>query len=316
MLEPGQSVGHYRLDTALTNASRNLFLATDEQNGRCVVLKITAHTEEAIFLKKIQHPNVIHLLDTGATLEGQTYLVLEHLEGQPLNERIPRDLGLGFTELWPWIKQLASALQAVHSMGVMHLDIRPSNVLVIPNPQGDRIKLIDFGIAQRKGDPAALEQKPIGTPGYVAPERILKSPEPEPRADIYSFGALLAFALSGKRPFSGQTSEEILAAQLKGEMSALNCPRLRSSPQLLRIINRATALNPSERYTSIAEFFNALSAYQRSPDMPEYQEESPDEKDPSENPTETQIGRFIIGAGILGVILLTALIYYFLFSSV
>ncbi|MBH1989027.1 MAG: serine/threonine protein kinase [Myxococcaceae bacterium] len=273
-----------------------VFLAKDKKFGKQVVLKLFCHlgpmNRDSLLhtgaqLQALHHSHVVQFLDCGVDEEANVYYVQEYLDGKPLNELVPSGQGLSFEEAWPIVSKLADALQAVHSLGVLHLDLKPANILMVKGEP----KIIDFGAL--KSEEGFFQ----GTPGYVAPE-IIRGEIATVRSDIYSFGALLAYMLTGQKLYSGDSPSHILAHQLNYEAACF------SNEPLGVVIARATRMNPNRRYASIEEMQKPLALYAH--------ERGLSQKERSENLVQSTFGRCVMGA----LILATIGIYYFLLSSI
>lgn len=223
--------GLYRIGTRMgSGASGVIYEATRMTDGVGVAIKLlraaSAHDtaasdrlrREAEALGLAWHPNVVEVLDHGQLPDGTSFLVMELLRGDSLATRLARRGGrLPVVELYPIALQLADALVAVHAAGVVHRDVKPSNVfLVKPGPMGEntqralnmatllaeeRVKVLDFGIARVEWEEMRITNTgaPMGTPGYMAPEQE-SGGEVDARSDIYAFGAVLYECLTGETP--------------------------------------------------------------------------------------------------------------------
>ena len=216
---PG-NIGRYEVEAQVGRGGMGIvYRCRDPLLGRIVAVKVLSmiaedpqHAEELISRFKreataagtLQHPNIVSVYDMGCDEDrGDWYLVMELVEGRGLNRvmdergRIPeRDVvSLGF--------QIADALAYAHAFGVAHRDIKPSNVLI----QADgRSKLLDFGLAAVRGWNVTLSSRILGSPSYMAPERI-RGEGGGTAADQFSLGVVLYECLSGKSPFEGDTLE-------------------------------------------------------------------------------------------------------------
>ncbi len=160
---------------------------------------------EASAAQKLAHPNIIQIYDTDETDDGAVFIVMELLEGEPLNKMIaegtlPLERALGI------MIQIARALARAHDFAVMHRDLKPDNVFVCHDDvgQSDLVKLLDFGIARSLGDTRLTNAGEVfGTPQYMAPERITGS-EAGPAADLYALGVIYFEILSGRLPFESR----------------------------------------------------------------------------------------------------------------
>ncbi len=206
---------------------------------------------EAKIQARLNHPNITHLLT--CIQEGEVfYIVMEFVSGTPLNKLIP----MPYHRLLPLAMQMLDSLEYAHGMGVLHRDIKPDNVMITPN---GTVKIMDFGIAHVLGSTRHTREKVImGTLEYISPERITGK-DPERGSDIYSLGAVLFEALTGRLPFEAQSEFELLRQHLETPP-----PPVRSlvpdCPEWIElIINKALAKNPAERFASCAEMIAALS---------------------------------------------------------
>lgn len=270
MVKSGDLIGNYRLMKKMSHSEKmaTVFFAQHNKSRAYVALKIfDAHNSVALehfssevqILRKLDHHNIIRLLDSGKT-QHSAYIVTEFLEGVHLNRITPKDIGLPFKTIWPFLRQIGLGLDAIHQAKIAHLDLKPSNILLTHQEnQAPLIKIIDFDIAKdihsvwRDAD-----KRPWGTPGYIAPECILKKSKADIRSDIYSFGAVLVFLLTGKKPFLGETAEEILSKQLKQLPDGINNSYLGKSPQLQKIVNQAMQKNPDDRFQNVSEMMEAF----------------------------------------------------------
>ncbi len=176
--------------------------AEDTRLGRTVAIKFLKHEyserfeREARAISGFNHPNICILHDVGEH-EGEPYLVMEYVEGDPLKGPLPLDT------LLEYAIQIARALELAHAHGIVHRDIKPANILVTPSGQ---VKILDFGLAKLSGEGASLTATgvAVGTMGYMAPEQ-LRGEEPDSRADLYSFGVVLHEMATGERPKPGES---------------------------------------------------------------------------------------------------------------
>jgi serine/threonine-protein kinase len=221
--------------------------ARDTRLGRTVAIKRLLHhrerfEQEARAISALNHPNICQLYDV-----GPEYLVLEHIEGQPLKGPLPASAAI---EL---LLPIAKALEAAHRRGILHRDLKPGNILVTADGTP---KLLDFGLAKLLTAEVDLTQSAegvvLGTATYMSPEQA-QGQAVDVRSDIFSFGAVLYELVSGKRPFDGANSVQVLAAVLQQEPD-----ELRTGTELDRIVMRCLRKQPSARYQSMSELRAAL----------------------------------------------------------
>ncbi|MFK7991919.1 MAG: serine/threonine-protein kinase [Sandaracinaceae bacterium] len=250
--------GRYRLLRELgRGGTATVYAAMDEASGDEVALKLI-HVDddglhrarlfrEARLLKSLQHPGVVRLLDCGGLPDGRAYLVMERLKGQTLRDRMDGCFWLPLEEVKALASSLFSALSAVHQLGVVHRDVKPSNVFLGAD---GRVSLFDFGIGRDLGDPGSRLTAPgvvMGTVAYMAPERMF-GVDGGPMADVYGVAATLYEALTGRTVYGDLDGHvaSMLAAMARGatpilELRPAVCPALASG------VMQALHLSPSER---------------------------------------------------------------------
>jgi serine/threonine-protein kinase len=189
---------------------------------------------------------------------------MEYLEGERLDHRVLRMRRLSVAQVLRLGRQLASSLHAAHCRGVLHRDLKPDNILVVPDPAvsgGQRAKLLDFGICKRMDRDVRNTGNGliVGTPTYMSPEQCRGDEKLDARSDVYALGCVLYFMLTGQPVFLYRSTAELLAAHLKetpGRASALNpnVPR-----DLDAILARCLAKDPNARVSSMAELADELN---------------------------------------------------------
>lgn len=256
----------YELQELLSKTTRShVYLAVDrrfEQEGKAahVIVKITTSNEhglaEALTARHIEHPFVVRVLDRGRTPSNEHFLVLEYASSGDLSaQSLPWDPRKAAT----FMSQLASAVQAAHSAGVVHCDLKPANVLVTERGEP---RLTDFDLATSVVDGSKTLSR--GSLAFAAPEQ-LRGDEGAltQRADVYALGGLLYYLLSGRFP-NGETHEEITALN-KGERTR---PKLSTPEPLAYIAERALSLDPWRRHATADQFEADLKAWLESRPLP------------------------------------------------
>jgi serine/threonine-protein kinase len=194
------------------------------------------------------HPHVVEVLDDGMLSSGVAFLVTELLRGETLGQRLARQGALDPEEVARWGLQAADALCAIHSAGVIHRDVKPNNLFLHRGSNsGERLKLIDFGVAAVSWAETRLTRSGarVGTPGYAAPEQD-QGEEVDFRADLFGLGQTLRESLTGVAPASDESKAPTLPAEL---------------PEGWRpVLEKLIAFKPEDRYGSTREAREALAA--------------------------------------------------------
>jgi serine/threonine-protein kinase len=208
---------------------------------------------EARLLGAVRHEGIVRVRDGGLLDGGRAYLVMERLDGRTLADRMEECFWLPLDEALGIAGQLLEALEAAHAAGVIHRDVKPSNVFLARGGGRLRTKLIDFGIGVDLGDPAGRLTAPgvvVGTLGYMAPEQLFGD-EPTARSDVYAAGATMYEMLAGRRPFAIETGDvrSVLRA-MSGAVEPLASIRPSIPAPLAEGVMRALARRPADRHAS------------------------------------------------------------------
>jgi eukaryotic-like serine/threonine-protein kinase len=175
---------------------------------------------EAKAAAAIADPGIVQIFDFGHHSDGSAYIVMEMLRGETLEHRLRRSGPLRWADALRLVRQIASALAAAHDRGIVHRDLKPENLFVVADPEvigGERIKVVDFGIAKLVGDDSVKTQTSavMGTPLFMSPEQCRGAGRVEQRSDVYSLGCVLFALLTGGPPFCAAGAGEIIAMQLR-----------------------------------------------------------------------------------------------------
>ncbi|TQS40664.1 serine/threonine-protein kinase [Cryptosporangium phraense] len=216
---------------------------------------ITRFRAEARMMAALRHPGIVQIYDYGENVEvGDVridYLVMEYIEGAPLAQRIESARRLGVAETLSIVAQAAEALQVAHDSGIVHRDVKPSNLMVRAD---GAIVLVDFGIARSgAGNGTSVI---IASPQFMAPEQAARGPV-TPAIDVFALGAVAYCCLSGKPPFPGDDPVQVIAALMHGSPAPL--PADVPGP-VADLVFRALAKEPSQRPPSAAAFAAAARA--------------------------------------------------------
>lgn len=263
---PEQLAGYALIREAGRGAMSTVYEARDSKDRR-VALKVlhapatlAADAQRALIerlerearvMLRLSHPNVVRIFDVGQQA-GEHFIVMEYLDGQTLHARLDGG-SLSLAEASRLLDQVAAALDAVHAEGIVHRDVKPSNIMLV----GDgHVKLMDFGVA-RQGDDTTITQTGmiVGSPAYMSPEQV-RGAENTASTDLWALGILLYEMLTGHSPFTGSNVSSVLY-RVAHETPA-PVPGVSSTVQ--QILRRALDKNPAKRYGSgraLADAFRA-----------------------------------------------------------
>jgi serine/threonine protein kinase len=275
----GELLGNYRLVAQIGSGSMGVvFLAQHRRIVRQVAIKLLAPElvrdqralelffNEARATSLIRHPGIVDIFDCDVDATGRAYIVLEHLDGETLADRLQRAGRLHWSAACLIARRVADALGAAHDKGIVHRDLKPENMFLVGNGRDPAagVKVLDFGVAKLLAS-EAVTRSPIrgtliGTPEYMSPEQCAGT-DVDHRADIYALGCILFEMLTGQPPFVTSTVRElVLAHRFKAAPSAaVSCPDL---PDWLdHLLQRMMAKEPERRPQSMREVSEALSRY-------------------------------------------------------
>ncbi len=272
-LAAGDRLGSFQIQQTLGKGGMGtVYLAQDQRLDRPVALKVLPATivensfsvsrfrREARTASNIFHPNIAHVYEFGE-VEGRYFIVMEYVPGQTLRQIIDNG-GVDIDTAVDYAKQLAAALSAAHRSGTMHRDVKPENIIVSID---GLIKVLDFGLAKAvHSDLANYDSKVsipgliMGTTSYMSPEQ-LRGTAIDESTDVWSLGIVLYEMVSGRRPFQGETQQDIKAAVLTEEPPALaESKELIVSKHLSDIVAKCLRKDPAERYADGTELLDAL----------------------------------------------------------
>jgi serine/threonine protein kinase len=252
----GTTFGKYRITRLLGKGGGGaVYEAHDTSKGRTVALKILAEefSHDATFRTRfqresqaaaiLQEPHVIPIHDWGE-IDGNLYIDMRLVQGQTLLDLIAQG-PLEPARAVAIIGQVGDALDAAHAEGLVHRDVKPQNIIVTP---ADFVYLVDFGIAEAKGDPRLTTAGTrIGTLNYMAPERLTDSVT-SPAADVYSLACVLYESLTGDAPFDGDNLEHLVAAHIASPPPRPSVANPRVPAALDDVVARGMAKHPDDRY--------------------------------------------------------------------
>ena len=204
---------------------------------------------EASTAMRLDHPNIVRVFDYG-THHGPLYIVMEYLPGRSLDKIIPIHASVPLATKLRLIRQICDALEFAHRKGVMHRDVKPANTMVLRDA---KVKVLDFGLAARLREPLPGEIAFVGTPQYMAPEVVAGSQGYDARVDIWATGVTFYQLLTGRLPFASPSIGQLLSNIARAKFPRLD-PRTPHCLALERMLDRALAKNPLERYSSAGDF--------------------------------------------------------------
>jgi len=280
-LAEGQRLGPYEvLGRIGAGGMGEVYRARDTRLDRTVVLKVlpsevstdgalrSRFEREARAISALAHPHICTLFDVGEE-DGRTFLVMEHLEGQTLLERL-RKGPLPLAQAVAIATQVAEALSAAHKQGIVHRDLKPGNVMLTKTGA----KLLDFGLASlvAHGERPAVDSLTaaptasapltgrgtiLGTLPYMAPEQLEGKPA-DARTDLWALGLLIYEMLTGRRAFEGQSQVSLIGAILEREPEPLGRLQPLTPPSLERLVRRCLAKSPDDRWDTAHDVADEL----------------------------------------------------------
>jgi serine/threonine protein kinase len=261
-MSPSLQTGRYEIiETLGCGGTSRVDKARDTIIGRTVALKSFLQgfgrnneqfLREAQTIGRLSHSSIAQLYDISTDSSGTPFLVMEFVSGRNLEQMLAR-APIPFASAAVWSADLASALACAHRAGIIHGDVKPSNIRVT---EDDKVKLVDFGVA-RFASQISGSDRVLGTPAYLSPEQI-EARKQDGRSDLFSLGVVLYEMLTGVRPFAGNSLGEVCAQILTTNPippSQLN-PAVPAA--LDRILARCLAKNPDQRYQSGHDLARAL----------------------------------------------------------
>jgi serine/threonine protein kinase len=270
-LKVGDIVAGYRIDGVLGSGGMGqVYLARDTQLHRTVAIKLVDPrrqssqdlVREARLAASLDHPAIctIHGVDY---LGEEPFLVMEHVKGRPLSKVIRGRRSMSVTTALDFARQIVAAVAHAHDRGVIHGDLKSSNIMVGPD---GRITILDFGLARRAGGAAkeietthAATSGASGTVPYMAPE-IIRGQQATVQSDIWALGVLLFEMVAGRRPFAGGTPYEMASNILVNQRTRMES--LVHGP-IRQVIDRCLSVDPAGRYQSARELASALKPLRR-----------------------------------------------------
>jgi serine/threonine-protein kinase len=214
---------------------------------------------EAQVTSRLRHPGIVSVVDFNTLPNGSAFLVMEYLEGEPLGKVLAHTGPMPLDRVADLTEQMSAALSAAHAQGIVHRDIHPQNVFVLPpsGREGERIKILDFGISKIASVPHRITGTAavMGTPLYMSPEQAEgKMNELDAASDQFSLAAIVYEMLTGRPAFSGDTLASIAYQVVHATPVPARTYRPDLPPEVEKVVSRALAKNKRDRFSSVAEF--------------------------------------------------------------
>jgi hypothetical protein len=264
----GRMLDHYRLTEQVGQGGMaTVYRARDTRNDVDVAIKVLSPTisddrrfvrrfrREAGLLVRLKHPNIVHVLDYGES-HGLIYLVMPFVAGDTLSDRINKGK-LSVQESGRWVGEITSALQFAHDKGVVHRDVKPSNVLI---DSSGKAMLTDFGLARFiEGSNTLTGSMMMGTPAYVSPEQG-RGQKLDGRSDQYSLGVILYQMATGRLPFEGDSPMATVLMQIQEPVPRPSRFNRNLPLGIERVIIKCLAKDPANRFDSMTALNEAFQA--------------------------------------------------------
>jgi tRNA A-37 threonylcarbamoyl transferase component Bud32 len=279
-LQAGQLFGNYRIVRLLGEGGfGEVYLAENPLIERRAAVKVlhTALARDAELVRRflnearaasaIRHRNIIEVFDAGVTAEGAPYILMEFLEGVSLQRRLTDKGRLALAQAMEIARQAGSALVAAHAAGIVHRDLKPENLFLVSDaaaPGGERVKILDFGIAKIKragGTGGTMRTQAgliMGSPAYMSPEQCKDSADVDLRSDIYSFATIMYEMLAGRTPYVAASGTEMLVMHLTATPTPVGELVGDVPAHVEAAITRALSRTRDDRFDSMEAFLGAL----------------------------------------------------------
>ena len=271
--------GKYRIDERLNEGGMGtVYRGTHVLMEKTVAIKVlrpslaadekivARFSREARAASRISHPNALSVTDFGEDENGIVFLVMEYLSGRTLKQVIRDEGPLPLARVVEIVRQVGDALNAAHAQGVVHRDLKSDNIMLVDTTMaGDHAKVLDFGIAKinepdgNRDSELTAPNLVIGTPQYMSPEQCSQNSEIDARSDIYSLGVILYEMFVGHVPFTADSPTMVMMKHLQEPVPSVLEERSDLPASLGRVIARAMAKLPANRYQTVAELIEDLT---------------------------------------------------------
>jgi serine/threonine protein kinase len=206
---------------------------------------------ESSILQALDHPSIVKIFDVGEAQENLLFMVMELLEGETLAERLVNEPTMDPARILPILDGVCAGLSAAHTRGVIHGDLKPANVFLLPDAT---VKLLDFGLSKVLGlERLTRTGEVIGTPAYMAPELLTGKGDLDERIDTYALGVILYQMLAGRPPYESKVPGKLMMDIVMGEAPEPSAP-----PAIVKVVMRAMNRTRQARFVSAAELASAF----------------------------------------------------------
>ncbi len=274
----GSQLGAYRVLQKIGEGGMgSVWLAEHTMLGRRAAIKVlhSSYSHDAAIVQRffnearaataIDDPGIVQIFDFGQHTDGSAYIVMELLDGEPLDRRLARFGRLSVADALRIMRQVASSLGAAHHRGIVHRDLKPENIFLVRDPEvagGERAKILDFGIAKLTGVTGMKTQTSavMGTPTYMSPEQCRGAGQVDQRSDVYALGCVLFTLLVGRPPFDAEGIGDIIAMHLREPAPAPSSRTPGIPPEVDAVVLRCLAKDPAHRFPSAIDLAHALGS--------------------------------------------------------
>jgi serine/threonine protein kinase len=264
LLGAGAMGAVYAIDHELTHRKRALKILHSAL--RNVPDLVRRFLNEASAAGRAGDPHLVETFDAGTLPTGEPYLVMELLEGEPLDSILKRERSLDIGLAAEIVAQAAEGMEAAHRAGIIHRDLKPENLFVTARDEKPFVKILDFGVskfaAATTGQMGQTRAGMVyGSPAYMSPEQLSAAVDVDPRTDVFALGVVLFQSLTGVLPFDGPTLEALALRMLAGELPPLQSLRPDLPLPLVEVVRRSLAPLRDERIPSARALAEALSPF-------------------------------------------------------
>jgi serine/threonine-protein kinase len=273
----GTQIGAYRVLQRIGDGGMSsVWLAEHVALGRRAALKmlrpefsnrpdiVARFFNEARAATAIPDPGIVQIFDFGQDVDGSAYIVMELLDGEPLDRRLQREGALSLVDGLRLMRQVASTLGAAHARAIIHRDLKPENIYIVRDPEvpgGERAKVLDFGIAKFAGNDVGVKTQTeavLGTPAFMSPEQCRGAGHVDLRTDVYALGCVLFTLVVGRPPFEGDGMGDFIVKHLHEPAPAPSQLRPGIPPEIDQLVLRCLAKDPAQRFPTAAELASAI----------------------------------------------------------